>query len=303
MRTETNQEELAQRLFQQVRRLEIKTRRIVNTSLAGDYQAAFKGNGLAFEEVRPYQAGDDIRSIDWNVSARMGELYIKMFKEEREQNLFVLFDISDSEEFGVSYYTKKNIGAEIAALFAFSALKNQDKFGLATFTDTLEQFYKPKRGRTYILKIIRNILKDHKASSKTNIALAINFLLLTLRQKCILVVISDFIDSQYEQALVQLNRKHEVILIRLYHPLELDYAERAIIPVEELESGHIRWVNVAGHRYNHSMQNYFADLDEQLTKLKNKHGIDYASVNVTENYLPVLEKLLIHRKVRKRKRS
>lgn len=298
---EQDHQELAQHLFKQIRRLEIKTRRIVNTSLAGDYQAAFKGNGLEFDEVRPYQAGDDVRTIDWNVSARMGQLYVKLFKEEREQSLFVLFDISRSEEFGKAYRTKRNVGAEIAALFAFAALKNQDKFGLATFTDKIEQYYKPKRGRKHILKIIRNVLQKEEVSPTTNISGALKFLMLTLRQRCILVIISDFIDERYKELLVQLHRKHELILIRLYHPLELTYAETAILPVEEIESGTFSWVNVANQKYGQHMNRYFNKLNEELTLMERKYGIDYASINVEENYVSVLEKLLLkrtHKKVR-----
>lgn len=223
-------------IFQKVRRLEIKTRRLVDNTFAGEYQTAFKGQGLEFDEVRPYQYGDDIRTIDWNVTAKTGEVFIKKFREEREQTLFVLFDISGSGDFGPAEENKRLIGTEIAAILAFSALKNNDKIGLATFSDEIEKYYKPNKGRKHILKLVRGLLTHTNKSEKTKLAMALDFVRHTLRRRSILLIISDFLDKDYEQSLKQLGKRHEVILIRLFHPNELFSMGSGIIPVIDIET-------------------------------------------------------------------
>ena len=217
-------------LLKKVRKLEIKTRRKVDATFAGEYHSAFKGQGLEFDEVRLYQYGDDIRSIDWNVTAKSGDVYIKKFKEEREQTMFVLFDISGSEEFGREDENKLQIGTEIAAILAFSAMKNNDKIGLATFTDRIERFYQPRKGRSHILSVIRGLLQHKMRSNKTNIGAAIEWVSRILKRKSIFILISDFLDENYETAVKHLARKHEVILIRLFNPKEVMRAGAGMIP-------------------------------------------------------------------------
>ncbi|MEO0471911.1 MAG: DUF58 domain-containing protein [Bacteroidota bacterium] len=276
-------------IFQKVRRLEIKTRRLVDNTFAGEYQTAFKGQGLEFDEVRPYQYGDDIRTIDWNVTAKTGEVFIKKFREEREQTLFVLFDISGSGDFGPAEENKRLIGTEIAAILAFSALKNNDKIGLATFSDEIEKYYKPNKGRKHILKLVRGLLTHTNKSEKTKLAMALDFVRHTLRRRSILLIISDFLDKDYEQSLKQLGKRHEVILIRLFHPNELFSMGSGIIPVIDIETRRQRWLNAGDVGYRQQLHNNFDQINQQLESVCQRNGIGYMSVNTAEDYLPVLE--------------
>lgn len=276
-------------ILKKVRRLEIKIRKMVDTTFAGEYQSAFKGQGLEFDEVRPYQYGDDIRTIDWNVTAKTGQVYIKKFREEREQTLFVLFDVSGSGDFGPTSENKRLIGMELASILAFSSLKNNDKFGLATFSDRIEKFYKPNKGRKHILKIVRGVLSHENKSEKTNIVFALDFLKHTLKRRSILIIISDFLDEGYEHSLVQISRKHEVILIRLFHPNEVFQVGSGTIPILDIETNTQRWVNVGNQTYRAKLHESFEEIEHSLKALCKRHRIDYISVNTQEPYIPVLE--------------
>ena len=282
-------------IFQKVRRLEIKTRRMVDNTFAGEYQSAFKGQGLEFDEVRPYQYGDDIRTIDWNVTAKTGQVFIKKFREEREQTLFVLFDISGSGDFGPDQENKRLIGTEIAAILAFSALKNNDKIGLATFSDEIEKYYKPNKGRKHILKLVRGLLTHTNKSEKTDVTMALDFVRHTLRRRSILLIISDFLDKGYEQSLKQLGKRHEVILIRLFHPNELFSMGAGIIPVIDIETRRQRWLNAGDLGYRQQLHENFDQINQQLESSCQRNGIGYMSVNTAEDYLPVLEQFFRQR--------
>jgi uncharacterized protein (DUF58 family) len=286
-------------LLRKVNRLEIKIRRMVDSVFAGEYLSAFKGQGLEFDEVRPYQYGDDIRSIDWNVTARNGQVFVKQFREEREQTLFVLFDISGSGDFGPSEENKRLVGMEIASVLAFSALKNNDKFGLAAFSDRIEQYYKPDKGRKHILKIITGVLAHPNRSEKTSILAALDFVRHTLRRRSILIVISDFLDQGFEAALIRLKRKHEVILIRLFHPNEVLEMDAGIVPVFDIESGQSRWVNTSGEQLQRRLREMFAETEQRLYDLAGRHKMGYLSINTREDYLPVLEAFFRKRNAQK----
>ncbi|MEL6673733.1 MAG: DUF58 domain-containing protein [Bacteroidota bacterium] len=277
-------------ILKKVRRLEIKIRKMVDSTFAGEYHSAFKGQGLEFDEVRPYQYGDDIRTIDWNVTAKTGKVFIKQFKEEREQTLFVLFDISGSGDFGPAEENKRLIGMEIASILAFSALKNQDKFGLATFSDQIESYYKPKKGRKHILKIVQGVLTHENKSDRTDIQLALDFMQHTLKRRSILLIISDFLDRDYERSLVQLSRKHEVILIRLFHPNEVFSMGTGTIPVFDIESRRMRWLNAGDVGYRKQLNESFESIETHLLDICRRNRIDYLSINTKEDYIPVLEK-------------
>jgi len=276
-------------ILRKVRKLEIKIRKMVESTFAGEYHTAFKGQGLEFDEVRLYQYGDDIRSIDWNVTAKTGQVYIKKFKEEREQTLFVLFDVSGSGDFGPLDENKRLIGMEIASILAFSALKNNDKFGLATFSDRLEKYYKPNKGRKHIMKIVRGVLSNVNKSEKTNINFALEFIKHTLKRRSILIIISDFLDENYERALVHLGRKHEVILIRLYHPNEVFQMGTGTIPILEIESGHQTWLNAGNASYRKQLNDSFEEIQQNLETLCKRNKMDILLVNTQEDYIPVLE--------------
>jgi len=290
-------------IIKKVRRLEIKIRKMVDNTFAGEYQSAFKGQGLEFDEVRLYQYGDDVRSIDWNVTAKTGAAHIKKFREEREQTLFVLFDVSGSGDFGPAEENKRLIGMEIASILAFSALKNNDKFGLTTFSDRVEKYYKPNKGRKHILKIVRGVLSHTNRSEHTSIKNALDFVKNTLRRRSILLIISDFLDKDYQQSLTQLARKHEVILIRLYHPNELFATGFGTIPVLDIESRKQRWINAGDRGYRKQLNQNFEAIESDLEELCRKNRMDYLSVNTREDYIPVLESYFRRRNQRRRPKS
>lgn len=287
--------------LKKVRRIEIKIRKLVETTFAGEYQSAFKGQGLEFDEVRPYMYGDDTRSIDWNVTAKTGQVFIKKFREEREQTLFVLFDISGSGDFGPGEENKRLIGTEIACLLAFSALHNNDKIGLATFSDQIETYYKPNKGRKHILKMVRGVLTHRNKSEQTHLVRALEFIQHVLRRRSILLIISDFLDDGYERMLIQMSRKHEVILIRLFHPNEVFYLGSGIIPVIDIESGQQRWLNAGDVGYRRLLNENFDEIHRRLEEICRRHDIGYLSVNTQEDYLPVLERYFRKRNSRRRK--
>jgi uncharacterized protein (DUF58 family) len=276
-------------LLKKVRHLELKIRRMVDTTFAGEYLSAFKGQGLEFDEVRPYQYGDDIRTIDWNVTAKTGQVYIKKFREEREQTLFVLFDISGSGDFGPAEQNKRLVGMEIASVMAFSSLKNNDKFGLATFSDRIEKYYKPDKGRKHILKVVRGVLGHENRSEQTSINFALDFLRHTVRRRSILIIISDFLDDNYEKSLVRASRKHEIILIRLYHPNEVFQVSTGMVPVIDIETNQQRWLNAGDGKYRQQLKDRFDSIDTNLKEFCRRNRIDYLSINTQEDYFPVLE--------------
>ena len=286
--------------MRKVRRLEIKIRRMVNDIFAGEYHAVFKGQGLEFDEVRLYQYGDEIRFIDWNVTARTGEVFIKQFREERERTLFVLFDISGSENFGTEKENKLIIGTEIASILAFSALKNNDKIGMATFTDRIEQYFPAQKGRKHVLAIIRSLL-THKALNKnTNIAFALDFIRKTQKRKSIILIISDFLDTHYDLPLKHLAKKHEIILIRLFHPNEVLQESSGTIPVLDMESGKMVWINAGDSQYGKELRTQFERIDKNLMSLSHKFKMDYLAVNTHVDYFNVLENFFKNRKTRLR---
>lgn len=288
-------------ILKKVKRLEIKTRRMVESTFAGEYHSAFKGQGLEFDEVRLYQFGDDIRSIDWNVTAKTGEVYIKQFREEREQTLFVLFDVSKSEDFGREAENKLVIGTEIAAILSFSAMKNNDKIGLLTFSDQIERFFSPKKGRKHILSIIRGLLQSDPASRLTDLKNAIDFVRKTVKRHSIVIVISDFLDEGYERALTQLSRRHEVILIRLFNPDEVMKRGIGTIPVRDTESGRMVWLNAGDTSYRKRIASKFEEIHENLEQLCNRNKMDLLQIDTSQEYIVELEKFFRKRNARKKR--
>jgi uncharacterized protein (DUF58 family) len=287
-------------LLKKVRKLEIKTRRKVDSTFAGEYHSAFKGQGLEFDEVRLYQFGDDIRFIDWNVTAKTGEVYIKKFKEEREQTMFVLFDISGSEDFGRLDENKMQIGTELAAIMAFSAMKNNDKIGLATFTDRVERYFAPSKGRSHILAIIKGLLQPKARSNQTNIAAAVEWVSKTLPRKSLFIIISDFLDEGYETSLKHLSRKHEVILIRLFNPNELMPAGAGMVPVYDRESGKQAWVNSGDGGFRKKVGQRFEEIVTGLQKLSKRNRIDFLSIDTSQDHVLGLETFFRKRNARRK---
>ena len=230
-------------LLKKVRKIEIKTRRLSDHVFGGEYHSTFKGRGMTFSEVRQYQFGDDVRSIDWNVTARYNEPFVKVFEEERELTLMLVVDVSGSEAFGTQTQFKREVLTEIAATLAFSALQNNDKVGLLLFSDQVELFIPPKKGRPHILRIIRELLEFEPQSLKTNISNALEFLSGLLKKKAIAFMLSDFMDQGYEKTLRIAAKKHDLTGIRVYDPVETKLPNLGIVPIRDAETGAVQWIS------------------------------------------------------------
>lgn len=293
-------------LLKKVRRLEIRIRKLVNETFVGEYHSAFKGQGLEFDEVRPYQYGDDIRNIDWNVTAKTGEVYVKQFREEREQTLLVLFDVSGSEDFGSGYENKLRMGTEIAAVMSFSAMKNNDKVGLITFTDQIETVFPPKKGKKHVLGFIRSLLSQKPKNRGTNIRFALDYVRRAFKRRSIVVLISDFLDEGYMRPLKHLARKHDLILIRLMHKREILEKGEGILPVTDAETGFVSWVHAGDANYRSGLKKKFMDISHELERFCMRNQVDFltldSSLNHRDNnyYIKELEKLFRRRNGRKK---
>ncbi|MEO8515908.1 MAG: DUF58 domain-containing protein, partial [Flavobacterium sp.] len=231
-------------LLKKVRKIEIKTRRLSDHIFSGEYHTSFKGRGMTFSEVRQYQFGDDVRAIDWNVTARYNEPYIKVFEEERELTMMLMVDISGSESFGTKSQLKSEIVTEIAATMAFSATQNNDKIGLILFSDEIELYIPPKKGKSHVLRIIRELIEFSPKSNKTNISQALKFLSGTQKKKAIVFMISDFItDDDYEKTLKIAGKKHDITGVRVYDIREEKMPNLGLVPMQDAETGETQWVN------------------------------------------------------------
>src|SRR5690554_4728539 len=236
-------------LLKKVRKIEIKTRRLSNHLFSGEYNTTFKGKGMTFSEVRRYQFGDDVRAIDWNVTARYNEPYIKVFEEERELTMMLMVDVSGSGDFGTNLQFKKDTATEIAATLAFSALQNNDKIGLILFTDQIELFIPPKKGKSHVLRIIRELIEFRPQSKKTNLAQALEFLANVTKKQAICFLISDFItDENYEKSLKIAAKKHDLTRICIYDKREQQLPNIGVVQVRDEESGQVRLVNTASKK-------------------------------------------------------
>lgn len=275
-------------LLKKVRKIEIKTRRLSDHIFSGEYHSSFKGRGMTFSEVRQYQFGDDIRSIDWNVTARYNEPYIKVFEEERELTMMLVVDISGSESFGTTEQFKRDIITEISATLAFSAIQNNDKVGLLLFSDGIELFIPPKKGKTHVLRIIRELIEFKPKSKKTDLTQALRYLSNVMKKKAIVFILSDFIDAGYDNALKIVGKKHDVTGIRVYDKLETELPKLGMVPMRDAESGEIKLVNTnsksvrTNYRANYlKMVNYY---EESFTK----SGSGVINTRIDESYVKKL---------------
>jgi len=271
-------------LIKKVRRIEIKTRRLSNHIFSGEYHSSFKGRGMAFSEVRKYEAGDDIRSIDWNVTAKLNEPYIKVFEEERELTFMLLVDVSGSESFGSRVQLKREMITEICATLAFSAIQNNDKVGIIFFSDQIEQYIPPKKGKSHILRIIRELIELEPKSSKTDIGEALRFFSGIQKKKAIAFVLSDFMDDNYNQPLKIMSQKHDVTGIRIYDPREEELPNLGVLPLQDPETGTVHWVNTGSKALRKRLKRQF---DENFGYFKNsfaKSGSGQLSIRIDESY-------------------
>ena len=275
-------------LLKQVRRIEIKTKGLVNEVFSGEYHSAFKGRGMEFAEVREYQPGDDIRSIDWNVTARFNHPFVKVFEEERELVVMLLIDMSGSLGFGSAEKRKQRIAAELSSILAFSAMKNNDKVGLILFTDRIERFVPPKKGRSHVLRIIREILSFVPEGKGTDIKAALEYFNGIIKKRSISFLVSDFIDDDYDKIIKVVARKHDLIGVILEDEREVSLPEVGLTKFKDLETGEIRYIDLS----NESVQEYFAKVvnnrKNQLNRLFRLSGIDSIKINTKESYIKPL---------------
>lgn len=275
-------------LLKKVRKIEIKTKRLSNHIFSGEYHSSFKGRGMTFSEVRQYQYGDDIRNIDWNVTARYNEAHVKVFEEERELTMVLMVDISGSESFGSKNQFKKDIVTEIAATMAFSATQNNDKIGLILFSDTIELYIPPKKGRSHVLRIIRELIEFEPKSHKTDIAQALKFLSGTQKKKAIIFMISDFMSDSYEHTLKIASKKHDITGVRVYDIREEKIPNLGMVTMLDAETGKLQLVDTGSKAVR---MNYEKHYQEKLNYFKDtfrKSGAGIVNTRVDENYVTKL---------------
>jgi uncharacterized protein (DUF58 family) len=282
-------------LLKKIRAIEIRTRGLSNQIFSGEYHSAFKGRGMAFRENREYQHGDEIRTIDWNVTARMGHPFVKVFEEERELTAVILADVSASGEFGSSLRLKRRLIAEIAAVLSFSAIQNNDKAGVILFSEQIEKFIPPKKGKTHILRIISELLQFEPKHKGTNIAHALEYLSQAIKKRCIVFVLSDFLDTDFERALSVASRKHDLIAIRVRDRFDKELPALGIIRVADKETGEWKWINTSSASQRKKFAAKVAAHDAQLKELFRKSGVDIAEVDTSGDYVKPLMNLFKRR--------
>ena len=276
-------------ILKKVRKIEIKTRGLSSNIFAGQYHSAFKGRGMAFSEVREYQFGDDVRDIDWNVTARFHRPYVKVFEEERELNVMLLIDVSGSLEFGTQVQLKKDMVTEIAATLAFSAIQNNDKIGVIFFSDKIEKYIPPKKGRKHILYIIREMLDFHPESRKTDVKLAVEFLTSVIKRRCTAFMLSDFYSpNDFTQALTICNRKHDVVAIQVYDQRAKTLPDVGLMKVRDAETGHEMYIDTSSKKLRRAHTAYWMNRQQQLKDSFTKSNVDSVSIATNDDYVKQL---------------
>ncbi len=275
-------------ILKKVRKIEIKTRRLSDHIFGGEYHSTFKGRGMTFSEVRQYQYGDDIRAIDWNVTARYNEPYVKVFEEERELTMMLMVDISGSEFFGTNQQFKRDTATEIAATLAFSAIQNNDKVGLILFSDQVELYIPPKKGKSHVLRIIRELIEFSPRSKQTNINEALKFLSNVMKKKAIVFLLSDFMDDDYEQTLKIAGRKHDVTGIKVFDKHDEEIPNLGIVPMQDAETGTVQLINTSSKSIRNNYKANALRLDDYYTKTFSRSGAGTISTRVDENYVKKL---------------
>jgi len=272
-------------LLKRVRQIEIKTRGLSRNIFAGEYHSAFKGRGMTFSEVREYQYGDDIRNIDWNVTARYNHPYVKLFEEERELTVMLMIDVSGSREFGTMSKLKKNQITEIAAVLAFSAIQNNDKIGVIFFSDTIEKFIPPKKGKSHILRIIRELIDFQPEHRSTNISNALKYLTNAIKKRCTTFVISDFIDTNYENALTIANKKHDVVALKIFDQREQELPSIGLIKIKDAETGEYSWVDTSNKKVRNEYAAWWRKMEAENTEVFKRSGVDVANIRTDQDYV------------------
>ena len=288
-------------LLKKVRKIEIKTRALSHQIFAGEYHSAFKGRGMAFSEVREYQYGDDVRNMDWNVTARLRAPYVKVFEEERELTVVLLVDVSRSRLFGTAGASRKDMLAEIAAVLSFSAIINNDKVGALFFSDKVEKFIPPKKGRSHLLHIIREIIEFEPTTDGTDISEALRYLTNAIKKKCTAFLLSDMIDvnkdgsPRYEEALKVAVNRHDLSVIEVYDPRERSIPDIGMVHIKDSESGQSGWVNTSDRKMRLAYEEWFRNVEQTASRLFMKYNVDKVSIALNEDYVKGLMTLFKNR--------
>ncbi len=288
----------AQELFKKVRKIEIKTRGLSKQIFSGEYHSVFKGRGMAFSEVREYQFGDDIRNIDWNVTARFNHPFVKIFEEERELTVMLLIDVSGSNLFGTQGQLKQEIVTEIAATLSFSAIQNNDKVGVIFFSDKIEKFIPPKKGSSHILRIIRELIDFRAENSGTNIAEALRYLTNVIKKRATAFLISDFMDEGFEKAVQIANHKHDLIAIRVTDLRETNIPNVGLVNMRDAETGKTMWVDTGSAAIRRQLERWATAKSRELDTLFSKTGVDMVKVYTGEDYVKPLMNMFRKREAR-----
>ena len=276
-------------IIKKVRKIEIKTRGLSSNIFAGQYHSAFKGRGMAFSEVREYQFGDDVRDIDWNVTARFHRPYVKVFEEERELTVMLLIDVSGSLDFGTQRQMKRDMVTEIAATIAFSAIQNNDKIGVVFFSDKIEKYIPPKKGRKHILYIIREMLDFHPESKRTDVKQAVEFLSSVQKRRTTAFILSDFyVRNDFQQSLQICNRKHDVVAIQVYDIRAKDLPDVGLMKVVDAETGFEQYVDTGSRKLRQAYQRYWMGRQAELNESFNKSNVDHVSIATNEDFVKSL---------------
>ncbi len=282
-------------LLKKVRKIEIKTRGLSNQIFSGEYHSAFKGRGMSFSEVREYQFGDDIRSIDWNVTARFNHPFVKIFEEERELTVMLLIDVSASSLFGTVNATKKDIATEIAAVIAFSAVNNGDKVGVILYSDKIEKYIPPKKGKQHALYIVRELLSNEPKGKENQLNAALRYFNNTTRQQSIAFILSDFIDANYQDALRIAGNKHDVIGVKLYDKMDKTLPKVGMLRVEDAETGMQKWIDTKSAFVRHEYEKEFFRVTDYCIDTFKRAGCSLLHVRTDEDYVKVLQRFFISR--------
>lgn len=286
-------------LLKKVRKIEIKTRGLSNHLFSGEYHSAFKGRGMAFNEVREYQPGDEIRTIDWNVTARFNHPYVKVFEEERELTVMILIDVSGSENFGTIIQQKQDLATELCAVLAFSAIQNNDKVGVIFFSDKIEKFIPPKKGRSHILMIIRELIDFTPENKGTNVAEALRYFTGAIKKRSTAFIISDFISGPFDDQLKIANKKHDIIALKLYDRHEQEFPNLGLIPVVDEETGELQWINTGNKEVRNAYKKAGLERNARLKETFSKSGVDFTSIGTHESYVKPLMTLFKKRESRR----
>ncbi len=284
-------------LLKKVRKIEIRTKALSHQIFAGEYHSAFKGRGMAFSEVREYQWGDDVRNMDWNVTARLRSPYVKVFEEERELTVVLMIDVSRSGLFGTSEQTKRDLIAQIAAVLSFSAILNNDKVGALFFSDRVEEFIPPKKGRSHLLRIIRDVLEFHPSSDGTDIGAALKYLTGAIKKKCNVFLLSDMIDAdsegnlRYEEALKVAVGRHDISVVKVHDPREADIPPVGLVNVKDSETGESAWINTDSPKVRRLYREWHGNICEREDRLFKKYQVDYVDISTDEDYIKQLKSL------------